>query len=396
MFKAMKIVVFFLALLTLPAILSAQQARYVDPETDLQNLPRGDGALSNGGDDAQIIRFRNWSAFFPVRQIEAGDYTLELPQAPMDWEDFRYQAAGESHDLDHFMLHNHVGGLLVIKDGEILLERYGLGNTEDSLWVSFSMSKSVTSMLLGAAIEDGYIHSIDEYVSDYLPRLKGSAYDQARIRDILQMASGAQWNEDYADPNSDVATYPGGDVVALFEFMGNKANVATPGEVFNYNTGETDLVGALVRAAIGNNLATYLEHKIWQPFGMEADANWATHGVGAGERGGCCINATLRDYGRLGLFAMGGGVLADGSRVLPENWMHDSTSPSPAYDGYGYLWWLEGEGVFRASGIFGQGIYINPANNLVVAVLSAWPVATGNPFEAHRNGLFRAVDDWLQ
>ena len=129
---------------------------------------------------------------------------------------------------------------------------------------------------------------------------------------------------------------------------------------------------------------------------MESDANWATHGEGGGERGGCCINATLRDYGRLGLFAMSGGVLPDGTRVLPDNWMRDSTTPSPAFNGYGYLWWLQGEGVFRASGIFGQGIYINPETGLVVAVISAWPRATGEPFESHRNGLFQAVDEWLQ
>ena len=385
-----------LLILPLATVLQAQEPRYVDPALDLQNLPTTGGSLGTGGDDAQIIRFRNWAAMSPTREIEAGEFTLALPYQTTDWSDFSYSAGGDDFDVDDFMLHNHVGGLLVIKNGHILLERYGLGNNEDSLWVSFSMSKSVTSMLLGAAVKDGYIASIEERVSDYLPRLQNSAYDEARIVDVLHMASGAQWNEDYADPNSDVATYPGGDVVRLFEFMGSKPNVATPGEVFNYNTGETDLVGAIVRAAIGNNLATYLQHKIWQPFGMESDANWATHGEGGGERGGCCINATLRDYGRLGLFAMSGGVLPDGTRVLPDNWMRDSTTPSPAFNGYGYLWWLQGEGVFRASGIFGQGIYINPETGLVVAVISAWPRATGEPFESHRNGLFQAVDEWLQ
>lgn len=374
----------------------AQTPRYVDPSQDLLRLPRGGGSLGSGGDDAQIIRFRNWSALSPVREIQAGSAPLALPRAEQDFSDFRYMVDGQSFSLDEFMLHNHVGGLLVLKDGRIVLERYGLGNNEDTLWVSFSMAKSVTSMLLGAAIQDGFIASVDERVTDYLPRLKGSSYDQSTLRNVLQMASGVQWNEDYADPESDVATYPGMNVVDLYAFLGAKPRNAEPGTLFNYNTGETDLVGAIVRAAIGNNLATYLQQKIWQPFGMESDANWATHGVGGGERGGCCINATLRDYGRLGLFAMGGGVLADGTRVLPQGWMQESVTPSPAFDGYGYLWWLADAGAFRASGIYGQGIYINPANDLVIVVLSAWTTATGRDYAAHRDGMFRAVDQLLR
>ncbi|CAN0498892.1 unnamed protein product, partial [Discosporangium mesarthrocarpum] len=230
------------------------------------------------------------------------------------------------------------------------------------------MSKSVTSMLLGAAIRDGYIRSVDDQVTDYLPLLKNSAYEAASIRDVLQMASGVAWDEDYVDPRSDVLSYPAMDVVQMLEFLGNKPRVAEPGSVFNYNTGETDLVGALVRAAIGNNLADYLEYKIWQPFGMEADAWWATHGP-AGERGGCCLNMTLRDYGRLGLFALNQGVLPDGTRVLPEDWMAASTQPSPAFSGYGYLWWLSGEQSYDARGIYGQGIHIDPAAKLVIVVL---------------------------
>ena len=373
----------------------AQQPRYVDPATDLQRLPTRGGALSTGGDDGQIIRFRNWGAFSPVRDIQAGDYTLPLPRVEQDFSRFSYQVEGQTYSLDDFMLHNHVGGLLVIKNGEIRLERYGLGNNEDSRWVSFSMAKSVTSMLLGAAIKDGYITSVDDKVTDYLPRLKNSSYDQASLKNVLQMASGVQWNEDYADPRSDVATYPGMDIVALYKFLGEKSRLAEPGTEFNYNTGETDLVGAIVRAAIGNNLATYLQHKIWQPFGMESDASWATHGEGGGERGGCCINATLRDYGRLGLFAMGGGRLPDGTEVFPAGWMEESITPSKGSDGYGYLWWLEGNGIFRASGIYGQGIYLHPANDLVIVVLSAWTTATGADYSAHRNGVFSGIDAML-
>jgi CubicO group peptidase (beta-lactamase class C family) len=375
----------------------AQGHRYVDPTLDQLNLPGGDGAsvLTDTGNQ-QIIRMRNWAALYPTREIKADGYTLVLPERVEDFSRFSYEVEGQQYTLDEYLVRNDNAGLLVIKDGEIKLERYGMGNTAETLWASFSMSKSVTSLLLGAAIKDGYIASVDDKVTDYLPRLKGSSYDEVSIRNVLQMSSGISWNEDYTDLNSDVASYPSMDLVKIFEFLGEKGRVAEPGEVFNYNTGETDLVGAIVRAAIGNNLSAYLEYKIWQPFGMEFDANWATHG-NAGERAGCCMNVTLRDYGRLGLFTINGGVLPDGTSILPDNWLNESTTASKGSAGYGYLWWLSGDGTYNARGIFGQAIHINPAENLVVVVLSAWShaAAGGTVSEAHRMALYQALADFL-
>jgi CubicO group peptidase (beta-lactamase class C family) len=252
----------------------------------------------------------------------------------------------------------------------------------------------VTSLLYGAAIQDGYISSLDTAVTDYLPALKGSAYDGANLRDLLQMASGVQWNENYADPASDVGNYPGSNVVQFLDFMKNKPRVAAPGERFNYSTGETDLAGVVLRAAISNNLATYLQHKIWMPI-MESDAYWATHGFGGGERGGCCLFATLRDYGRLAQFVLNDGVLPDGTRVLPEGWIAESVAPSPADDGYGYFWWLNGDGTFRAAGIYGQGIYFDPEENMAIVVTSAWTAATVADAAQHRSAVFRAIDEFV-
>ena len=141
--------------LWLSSISAAQELRYVDPAFDMQNLSVSGTGLSAGGTDAQIIRFRNWASLYPTREIRAGSYRLELPRNEVDFSDLRYTVADQNFSIDDFILHNHVGGLLVIKNGSIKLERYGLGNTEDSLWVSYSMSKSATSMLLGAAIQDG-------------------------------------------------------------------------------------------------------------------------------------------------------------------------------------------------------------------------------------------------
>jgi CubicO group peptidase (beta-lactamase class C family) len=340
---------------------------------------------------ALIERFRTPNG----RLVSNGEKVLPLLSRATDFSALRYQVNETPYSVDQFMERNHVAGLLVLKDGDILLENYGLGNDEDSVWISYSMAKSVTSLLYGAAIADGYISTLDAKVTDYLPAMKGSAYDGATLRQLLQMASGVQWNETYSDPNSDVGNYPGGNVVEMMRFLGAKPRVAEPGERFNYSTGETDLAGVVLRAAIGNNLSTYLTHKIWENM-MEAPAYWATHGYGGGERGGCCIYATLRDYGRLGLFVMNDGVLPDGTRVLPEGWIAESTTPSPASDGYGYFWWLEGDGIFRASGIYGQGIYFNPANDLVIVVLSAWTAASGGDYGVHRSALFSAIDEFVK
>lgn len=379
--------------LSLATTALAQQPRFVDPADDDVNLPTGGSILFWQGDE-QIAGFRNTHRLSPVRHIYKGDEVMELPRDVRDFSMLRYQVDGSEYSLDDYMVMNHVGGILVLKDGEIALEHYGLGNDEDTRWVSFSMTKSVVSLLTGAAIQDGYINSVDDPVTDYLPQLQGTSYEGVTVKHVLQMASGTDWNEDYADPQSDVATSPG-DMLELMKFMGSKPRIAPPGERFNYNTGETNLAGAIVRAAIGNNLSAYLTNKIWQPWGMEADATWISHGPYGGELGGCCIAPVLRDWGRLALLVLNDGQLHDGTRVVPANWIEDSTSPSPGSDNYGYLWWLNGDDTFRASGIFGQAIYLNPEQDLAIVLQGAWPQATGAMFARHRDAFFRAVDDML-
>ncbi|MFK8021331.1 MAG: serine hydrolase domain-containing protein [Pseudomonadales bacterium] len=328
--------------------------------------------------EQQVQAFRHSSVLAPTRRVEASSRPLPLRAAKAGASkaitDLKFDFGGRSISLDEFMTEKRVAGLIVIKDGEVKYEKYGLGGSAESRWISFSVSKSVVSMLIGAAIKDGYIGDLDDKVVNYLPQLKDSSYEQTSIRDLLQMASGVEWNEDYADPNSDVAgaNY---ETLALYEHLRRKPVAAKPGEKFNYNTAETNLAGTLLRSAIGNNLSTYLQEKIWQPFGMESDAYWQLTEPGGGEFGGCCINATLRDYARIGLFALSNGELQNGENVLPPGWMSESTTPSKGFDGYGYFWWLSEDGSYQASGIFGQGIYINPATSTVIAVHSAWEAA---------------------
>jgi len=367
------------------------EAPMLDPAEDASYLGEANRFLF-WTPEQQVAGYRNIDKVFPTRTISTGESIFALPERMVNLDDVRISVEDTVLTTDEYFSQQNVAGLLVIKNGRIVYERYGLGNSQDSLWVSFSVAKSVTSLLIGVAIRDGYIKSIDEKVTDYLPRLKGSSYDQATIRNILQMSSGVQWNEDYADPDSDINSSEG-NTLRLYEYLREKPRDTAPGEEFNYNTAETNLVGTLLRSAIGNNLATYLSVKIWRPFGMGSDANWMLSEPGGGEVGGCCISATLRDYGRIGLFALGDGRLPDGTQVLPDNWMAESTSPSKGNAGYGYLWWLNEGGVYRAKGIFGQGIYINPQEKVVIALHSARAVASKGSDWALQNALYTALTE---
>ena len=378
-----------IAALALLATSTASAAPTLDPAEDGEHFGEPMKFLF-WEPDQQVAGYRNMEKVFPTRQIEASDNAFHLGEDLRDLGEVEMEVEDDAMSVNRFFEQFSVAGLLVIKNGDVVYERYGLGNTRDSRWVSFSVAKSVTSMLVGAAIKDGYIESVDESVTDYLPRLKGSSYDQSTIRDILHMASGVRWNEDYADPESDLnqAEWP---TLSLYEYLRHLPRDGEPGQKFNYNTAETNLVGTLLRSAIGNNLSTYLSEKIWHPFGMESDANWLLSEPGGGETGGCCISATLRDYGRIGLFAMNNGRLADGSSPLPDNWMSDSTSPSKGYNGYGYLWWLKDDGSYDASGIFGQGIYINPQQNVVIAIHSAREHASTPEDWAWQDAMYEAL-----
>ncbi|MEL7298439.1 MAG: serine hydrolase, partial [Pseudomonadota bacterium] len=350
------------------------EAPFVDPDEDDQYLGSPETMLT-WTPEQQVAGYRNADKIFWTRTIKAGTNTQVLREASVDLSNLSVQVDDQTLTVDAYFKQQSVAGLLVIKDDAIVYERYGLGNNPRSRWASYSVAKSVVSMLIGAAIQDGYIGSVDEKVTRYLPRLAGSAYDDTSIKDLLQMASGVDWDENYADPASDVATAPW-DTLGLQAFLKDKPRIAAAGKQFNYNTAESNLVGMLLRAAVGNNLSTYLSEKIWRPFGMEADALWTLTEPGGGEFGGCCINATLRDYGRIGLFALAEGRLDDGTSVLPENWMTNSTRPSKENTSYGYLWWLKSGASYAAEGIFGQGIYINPELGLVIVLHSARPDAS--------------------
>ena len=323
--------------------------------------------------------------------IESGDNPYPLPEGkPIELD----------ADVDAFMESQRTAALLIVQDGKVRLERYGLDFGPEGRWTSFSVAKSFTSTLVGAALKDGYIDSIEDKVSAYIPDLQGSAYDNVTIRQLLTMTSGVAWNEDYADPQSDVAQFntheaePGVDVTV--SYMRQLEAEAPPGTKWVYKTGETNLIGVLVSSATGKTLSDYLSEKVWKPFGMQQDASWLLGSTGH-EISGCCVQASTRDFARFGLFILGGG-LVDGEPVLPDGWLADATSMQAETDqpdyGYGYQWWTLDDGAFMARGIFGQSIFIDPQRQLVIASNSNWPQASDRQGGTHgqeRLAFFRQV-----
>ena len=299
--------------------------------------------------------------------------------------------------LAAYMGEQRSAGIVIIQDGKVRLEKYGLDFDAKGRWTSFSVAKSFTSTLVGAAIQDGAIKSLEDKVSVYIPDLKGSAYDDVTIRQLLTMTSGVKWNENYEDPNADVAKFnnakadPGID--ATVSYMRKLPRAHPPGTVWAYNTGETNLIGVLVTSATKKTLAAYLEEKIWKPFGMAGDATWLLNATGS-EVGGCCVLAATMDYARFGQFVLNNGKIGN-VQVVPEDWFSQATVKQVDIGqdghGYGFQWWTNDDGTAAAQGIFGQGIFIDPARKLIIATNANWSRANQGPEGNQREAFYKAV-----
>ncbi|HUO91902.1 MAG TPA: serine hydrolase [Rhizomicrobium sp.] len=345
----------------------------------------------------QRVGYRSIEKIFPVRIVKRGGTVSSLPNAGLPF-DVSYEFNGKRLNTAGFMAANNVSGLLIVQGGKVLLERYGLGRGAHDRWTSFSVAKSVTSTLVGAAIKDGFISGLDAEVTTYLPELKGTAYDGVRVRDLITMRSGLKWNEDYSNPKSDVNRFgieplPKNGEDPVEAYLARLPRAHRPGTVFNYNTGETDLAGILVARATRRHLADYLSERIWSKIGAEQDAVWMLDRAGE-EFGGCCLSMTLRDYARFGLFFMHGGR-ANGEEILPSDWVEAASAKQTPSDfgklGYGYFWWIHPDGSYEAIGIFGQSILIVPKQDLVVVTNSAWPEADADRFYAAHDAYVSAV-----
>ena len=368
---------------------------YFTADKDMRNL------LANLPTDRNVLfwtvpqrdaAFRSLDAVAVLAEanvIEAGGTAFPMP---------RGEPISIPMNVEIYMREQRTAGLVIIQDGKLRLERYGLDFDANGQWTSFSVAKSFTSTLVGAAIKDGFIKSIEDKVSDYIPNLKGSAYDAVSIKQLLTMTSGVRWNEDYEDKNSDVALFndhkaePGVD--ATVSYMRTLSREAPAGDKWAYKTGETNLIGVLVSSATGKTLSAYLSEKIWAPFGMEHNGSWLLGSTGH-EISGCCIQASTRDFARFGQFMLAGAQI-DGKPVLPEKWIAAATTRQADIGhpgkGYGYQWWTDDDGSFAAQGIFGQGIFIDPKRKLVIASNSNWPKATDyDTVGAQREAFYKSV-----
>lgn len=345
--------------------------------------------------DAQkLVAHRNMHHLFPTQVVKAGAPVRALPRRE------------ERLDLDvaAYMAEAEVTGLLAIRHGEIVLERYARGNDEQTVWASRSMAKSITSLMIGTAVRSGHIRSVDDPVGSYVPKLQGTHYDNVTLRHCLQMTSGVAYSEDYLDRSSDVArlqlcTVLGkkGAFVEFLKDLGSRHDRAgnMPGTAFNYCSADSVLLGLVLERALGWTAPIQLERELWSRAGMEGDAYWNLEAPGGSAFTASGFGATLRDYGRLALFVLGGGVLPDGSRIVPDGWIQESTIPSRASieagSPYGFQWWLDehagvvsnkvgdggsrllgGSGVFYALGNAGQVILVNPAEDTVVVKWAIW------------------------
>ncbi|MDI4237669.1 serine hydrolase [Bradyrhizobium sp. Arg237L] len=335
--------------------------------------------------------FQNFGTTFDTRIIRAGAPVRSLIHARTTLPEFPIISGGVTYDIYDYVARNRIAGLLVMQNDEVLLEHYDLGIGAGTKWLSMSVAKSVSTTLVGAAIQDGYIAGVEDPVTKYLSELAGSAYEGVTIRMLMQMTSGLRWDDTQTNPASErrhmlelqIAQQPG----AIMRYMAERPRVAAPGTVWTYSTGDTHVVGALVRAATGRWLSDYLSEKIWSKLGMEADGAWWLESRDGLEIAGSGLFATMRDYARFGRFILDDGVI-DGVRVLPEGWVREAGA-SRQIGGqrvdYGYMWWptpaIDGslaDGAFSARGIFGQFIYINPKHRIICVVLSARPKPTGS------------------
>lgn len=355
-----------------------------------------------------VNTYRNIDRLFATRTVPRARTARVLARASTPLAELAFTDRDTTYTLDDYLRLNHVTALLILKNGQVKLERYLHGNTEKTRWMSMSIAKSVTSTLIGAAIRQGKIGGLTDPVTRYVPALAGSAYDGVTVRDVLMMASGAKWVETYTDSTSDrrrlleaqIAQQPGG----AMGVMRSLARAAPPGTVNRYSTGETQVAAELLRGAVGMSLADYLADRIWQRYGMEADANWWLESPSGTEIGGSGISATLRDYGRFGQFMLEGGV-GGGEQVLPDGWTREATTPKALRGGarieYGYLWWTaetdagRRDEAYAAEGIFGQFIYVNPMARVVAVVWSARPHPTQG-FRIRDWAFFDAVADALR
>ena len=274
--------------------------------------------------------------------------------------------------FEEYLEDNKTVAFLIIKNDTIQYEKYFDRYTEESIVASFSMAKSVTSILIGCAMGDGFIKSVDEPVTNYIPELKKNGFEKVTIKHLLQMTSGLDFNESYVNPFGDAAAYYYGR--KLRKQISKMELKSEPGKRFDYVSGNTQLLGLVLERALKDKTVTaYLQEKLWKPLGMEFDATWSLDKKKDGlEKTFCCLNARARDFAKIGRLYLNKGNW-NGKQIVSEKWVEESTHADTSNGGasfYKYQWWIPSQsGDFMAEGILGQFIYVNPAKDLIIVRL---------------------------
>jgi len=357
--------------------------------------------------DTIVENFRSLYKQYPNSTVKRSGPVFELRETLRTLPE-TYMYTGETNKIADWIDRTDTTGLLVIKDGVVAFEKYYDGNEKSTRWISMSVAKSFVSFLIGVALEEGKIKSLQDPVDRYAPNLKGSGYESVSLKNVLQMSSGVRFTEDYGDLKSDivrlVASFTSG---SLNEFVGNLQNEQKPGTFNKYVSADTQVLGMVLAGATKKSLTDYMQEKLWSRLGAEYDAEWLTDPTGT-EMAFGGLNATLRDYARFGLLYLNRGINFKGEQLVSARWVKASVTPDaphlmPGKDnpnsswpmGYGYQWWIpeNPEGDFTAIGIYGQFIYVHPKYNVVIAKTSAYVDYnnTGDEMEFESMEAFRAI-----
>ncbi|MCJ9427772.1 serine hydrolase domain-containing protein [Kordiimonas marina] len=354
--------------------------------------------------DVNSLMFRSMDTLFTTRSVPRSGAVWQLPREDHNLT-FSYTFDGKVHPALDVLEDTYTNALLVMKDGKIVKEIYRNNTNASTRFIGFSMTKSLTSLLVGCALAEGRIKSLDDPITAYLPELKDGAYNGVTIRQIMEMRSGVDYEEryDFAHPGAAATNHINALVKNVARFADPARTIKRahkPGTVWQYKTIDTAVLGWLIERVSGTTVAAYTAQKIWEPLGTERDGFYIMDGQpGVGrEFSGAGFNATLRDWARLGLMMLNKGV-ANGKRIVSADWVSMTTTPvgkeDPEHGGYSYQWWTMGNSdAYLAEGLAGQYVYVDPDTKTVVVKLSYFPNQGWEHADAEAKAFFRAASAW--
>ncbi|MEM8768853.1 MAG: serine hydrolase domain-containing protein [Pseudomonadota bacterium] len=365
-------------------------------------------SLFTGAEQHQ--HFTQQHEYYPVNEMAPAATPHELPPGEPFALPESFVHGDRVINTEAFLTHTDTAALLVLHDGRVRFENYWLSGGPEVPWLTHSVSKSLVATAVALALQEGLIEDLGDSISNYVPALMGSGFDGVSIRDVLQMSSGLRWNEDYADPESDLNRFGLTMLTgsSYDSFVAGRVRQRPPGEYMHYVGMNSQALTMLVRAVTGRSLADYLAERLWQPLGAQDRAYWSTDGEGV-ELGLGGLSASARDLAKLGeLYRLGGSW--HGAPLLDPAWVTAATTVQAPHlargeranaqhtMGYGYHWWLpDGDDQdYSAIGIYNQFVYVSPAHEAVIVKLSAYrDYATSHEpsayLEAETFSLFRTL-----